>query len=245
MLDKFLKSVENEQENPLKSVTDEQKEVFDITNLLRNLSIDFSGRPFVFQFSGLLNSGKDTCAKLLKEVLEEKNMKVLCINYADFLKAICTRNFGYDDSHKEEGRKILQDFGTEVKKHERDFWIHTVFHFFDVMRYKYDAFIIADCRYEEELQPTPYKYTYPIVNLYVKRDIDMNNELLNHDSEKMAKEYNPANFHLVIDNNKTLDEVKDYLSKVVDYFVEKKEEFLLQQWGVLGELIDNGSEGEA
>lgn len=229
-------------EENLKSANNEEKNILKGAELLKNLSIDFNGRPWVFQFSGILNSGKDTCAKLLKEVLEEKNMRVLCLNYADFLKAICARNFGYDDTHKEENRKILQEFGTTVKQRERDFWIHTVFHFFDVMRYDYDAFIIADCRYEEELQPTPYKYTYPIINFYVQRDTNTNNELLNHDSEKMAMEHNPANFHLAIDNNKTLEEVKQYLNDAVDYFMDKKQEFLLQQWDVLEGLTSNESE---
>ena len=39
-----------------------------------DIDIDFSGRPWVFQFTGTMHSGKDTCAALLKGILEERGM---------------------------------------------------------------------------------------------------------------------------------------------------------------------------
>ena len=207
-----------------------------------DIDIDFSGRPWVFQFSGVLNSGKDTCATLLRDILEERGKKVLCLNYADFLKVICARNFRYNDNEKEKGRRILQEFGTNVKQHERDFWIHTVFHFFDLMRFDYDAFIIADCRYEEELQPKPYIYTYPIINIYVARKVDTNNKYLEHDSEKMATHFDENQYHWILNNNGTFDETKKQLEDMLDYYEPLRREQYISQILSLGEYINEKQE---
>ena len=211
---------------------------------IEDIEINFEGRPWVFQFTGTMNCGKDTCAKLLKELLEEKGLKVLCLNYADFLKAICTRNFGYDDSKKEEGRKILQDFGTLVKEKERDFWIHTVFHFFDLMRFDYDAFIIADCRYEEEMQPKPYTFTYPVINIYVNRDVDVNEEYLKHKSEELANKHDTSNFHWIVDNNGSLEETKSQLNDMYDFWTENKKQCMVMQMMTIKDLLEKASEVE-
>lgn len=175
------------------------------------------------------NSGKDTCAALLKGILEERGMRVLCLNYADFLKAICARNFGYNDNNKEKGREILQNFGTKVREKEKDFWIHTVFHFFDLMRFDYDAFIIADCRYENELQPSPYIFTYPIVNIYVARKVEENLKNIDHESESMARNFDEDVYHWIVNNNGSIDNTREQLVEMIEYFEPLRERKMASQ----------------
>ena len=190
------------------------------------------GHPVVFTLSGKAHSGKDTCGEMIKTYLESTGYNVLWINYADFLKVICARNFNYDDNNKEAGRKTLQTFGTEVVRGKEElFWVHTVYHTFDVLRHEYDAFIVSDARFDNELKPFPYYLTYPIINIFVNRDV--NGELgefeAAHVSEKMANEPDLKKYSFVVDNNGTFDETNDQIIQLVDMSIDKAHKLLSYQ----------------
>lgn len=74
----------------------------------------------IFTFSGVAGSGKDTCANFVKEYLDELGIKHFSLAYADYLKALMKRNFGYEDNRKEEFRGLLQEFGTDVVRKNDD-----------------------------------------------------------------------------------------------------------------------------
>ena len=171
-------------------------------------------------------------------------MKVLCLNYADFLKVICARNFGYNDQKKEIGRKTLQDFGTKVREKEKDFWIHTVFHFFDLMRFDYDAFIIADCRYPNELQPRPYIFTYPILNIYVARNFNEDLKNIDHESENMAKDFDEDMYHWIINNNGSIDDTRRQLEEMFDCYEPLRKERMVGQMLAIGTYFNEKQEEE-
>lgn len=197
--------------------------------------------PIVFTFSGVMHSGKDTCAAMMVEELLKQDKKVLWVNYADFLKAICTRNFGYDEAHKEEHRKVIQDFGEYIRSIDERFWVDTVCHLFDVLRKEYDVFIVGDVRYENEMKPFPYKLSYPFFNIFVNRDMDesVNQELLTHESEQMNLKPDLEKFHFIIDNNGTLDESREQVKQIIDMCFEVKEKYLKQQRGITDEQLQD------
>ena len=60
--------------------------------------------------------GKDTAAKLIKERLEYKGQRVLITHYADLLKFICVKFFGWNEVKDEAGRTLLQYIGTEIMR---------------------------------------------------------------------------------------------------------------------------------
>ena len=190
----------------------------------------------VFTLTSPAGGGKDTCAYMIREYCESLGLKVLMISYADYLKMICARNFGYDGSNKEEGRKILQWFGTDVVKSiERDFWVRIVFQTFDLLNEEYDVFIVADARFEEELQPYPYKLLYPIVNVYIDRKIEtaLGDDEYNHSSESMANNPDLNNFHYVIDNNDTLEYTYEQIENMVENVILLQSKLLDEQRSLL------------
>lgn len=184
----------------------------------------------VFTFSGSAGSGKDTAARMLVEYLRKNNVKVLEFAYADFLKAICARNFGYDDSDKENGRVILQTFGTDIARAlDPIIWVETVFNMIDVMRDVYDVFVITDARFENELQPHPWRMGYPIFNIMVKRDVKedrLKDDAKDHVSEELGKTTNLSRFHYVIDNNKTLEDLQKKVEEVYSDVSRARDDFL-------------------
>jgi hypothetical protein len=183
-------------------------------------------------------AGKDTVAQMIKMYCEEMGLNVLCLAYADYLKMIAARNFTYSD--KESDRAILQEFGQKVRDIDEKFWVDTVWHTIDVLNDEYDVFIISDARHPNELQPFPYNLSYPTVNIYINRDFESplsENEQL-HESEKMATNPNFDDFHYVIDNNGTIDELYKKVVDVVSDAIAIKENLLLEQRGLEMEYIN-------
>ena len=200
--------------------------------------IDF---PIVFTFSGVMHSGKDTCAKMMINELLKQGKRVLWVNYADFLKAVCTRNFGYDENNKEETRHIVQVFGTVVRSRDERFWVDTVCHLFNVLRHDYDAFIIGDVRYENEMKPYPYSLSYPFFNIFVQRDLDQNidQQSLSHESEEMNLKPDLEKYHFIINNNGTLSETEVQVKQIVEICFDVKQKFLDQQRGITDEQLQD------
>lgn len=182
----------------------------------------------VFTLSGKFGSGKDTCAEMIKQYCESIEMSVFKLAFADALKMHCIRNFGYEN--KETDRHILQEFGSKVREVEEDFWVRQTYITIDAFRNMFDVFVISDVRYPNEKQPYPFRLCYPIVNIYVNRDVeDKDNELRTHESEVMANNADPSDFHYFVDNNGTLEETYRQIVDIVNDVLIKKYEFLEAQ----------------
>lgn len=191
-------------------------------------------KSVIITLSGKANCGKDLTANLIKTYCKNRNKKVLMLAYADFVKIVCARNFGYNESKKEETRAVLQHFGTDVvRKIEPDFWVRQVFHMIDVLRNQYDCFVITDARYENELGIAPFNLYYPICNVFIKRDEEnaLGELEKSHSSEKMSSDENLERYHYVIENNSTVDDLYEKVQEVMqDVFVkaENVREFVAQ-----------------
>lgn len=184
-------------------------------------------KNIVITFSGKARSGKDTSVQFVKKHFEEQGMNVFCLAYADYLKALCRRNFGYDDADKEHQRKILQKFGTDVVREIDDiFWVETVFNTVDVLREAYDVFLISDARYENELRPYPWTLGYAVFNTLVRRKEDngLSDAERSHSSEVLAESEDTSKFHFLIDNNEGLEELDGICKELVDFILKAKKQ---------------------
>ena len=181
----------------------------------------------VFTMTGPANSGKDTVATMIADYVKTLDKKPFSLAYADYLKVLTARNFGYDATDKEGSRHILQEFGTQVRSIEEDFWVRTVWNTIDAFRTMFDVFIVTDVRYENERRPYPWRIGYPIINIYVKNDnfeSKLGEEERNHESEYLANNPNLEKFHFVIDNSGTLEETYEAVKQLVDAVYSAKEE---------------------
>lgn len=105
--------------------------------------------------SGKAGSGKDTFGQMLKEELENRGKKVLIVHNADLVKYICTYFLNWNGKKDEQGRTLLQTFGTDVVRdnYNEDFWVSSLDVFISLSRniIKYDYIIIPDCRFYNEV----------------------------------------------------------------------------------------------
>jgi len=106
----------------------------------------------VIILTGKSRVGKDTFARRIKDVEEQKGNKVFIMGYADALKYICERNFGFRGTKDIEDRKILQETGDLFRDATPSFFVDMVNFSIDTC-YKlgYDYFIITDARFDNEI----------------------------------------------------------------------------------------------
>jgi hypothetical protein len=171
--------------------------------------------------SGYAQHGKDTVAKFLKEILEENNKKVLIVHYADYLKFICEKYFGWNGIKDETGRQLLQQFGTNIiRQRNSKFWVNIICELSDVLQEEYDYILVPDCRFPDEVETPKKDYDFNVISIHVARyengklfDNGLTEEQKNHISETSL---NTFIFDYYVYNNSNLAILKENLRKIAN-----------------------------
>lgn len=177
----------------------------------------------IITFSGYGGVGKDTCASIIKEKLQDKGLRVFEIAYGDPVKASATRNFGYSESEKIKQREILTKWGTDyVRSRDPDFWVKMANMFVELLKDEYDIFIMTDARFENEMNHTVLNNDMQIYNILVVREgTNLSEEQSNHSSEQLGGR-DCSSFDFIIRNDGTpeeLDEICDlYVNHLREWF---------------------------
>lgn len=136
----------------------------------------------VITLTGKARCGKDTFANLLLDQLP----KSIKLNYADYLKLLANKLYGYTEDEKAKYRTQLQTLGTEiVRTNNPDFWCDLVLSSFDVLGDNVDYLIVADARFPNEIYLDKWKDKFQIINLFIERPQEngLTEEQKNHPSE--------------------------------------------------------------
>lgn len=140
----------------------------------------------VVLISGKAQSGKDTSANILKEIMERDNKKVLIAHYADLLKYICKTFFDWDGNKDENGRTLLQKVGTDtIRKLNPDYWVNFLAEFISMFENEWDYIIIPDTRFPNEIDLMKH-YEYDVFSLRVNR-IDFDSDLTDVQKEHLSE----------------------------------------------------------
>lgn len=164
----------------------------------------------VICISAKAQHGKDTAAQLLKEYLESIERRVLIIHYADLLKFICMKFFGWDGNKDEAGRTILQHVGTDtVRRLEPDYWVNFVINFLKLFSNDWDYVLIPDCRFPNEAERMIANFDTKVLRIF-RPDFDngLSAEQQAHPSETSMDSYP---FDSIIYNDSSLDAFKQKL----------------------------------
>lgn len=177
----------------------------------------------VIELCGKAGVGKDTfCNELIKQ-LEKSGKKCLHIAFADYLKFICSKYFGWDGKKDEKGRNILQKVGTDmVRKKDPNFWVGIVAKFLAICD-GYDMFdyaIITDARFPNEinyLKDTLYLENQIKTTAYrIKRNnfiSKLSEEAQNHASEIALDNFDMKEIILSGELEKLPLEVEEFIQK--------------------------------
>lgn len=123
----------------------------------------------VICISGKAQSGKDTAASLIRDILYGYGQRVLITHYADLLKFMCEKFFHWNGVKDEHGRQILQYVGTDVvRKQKPDFWVDFIASVLELFPDEWDYVLIPDTRFPNEI--TNLKNAgYSVCHLHITR----------------------------------------------------------------------------
>lgn len=188
----------------------------------------------VILISGLLKSGKSTLAneifwRIENEVAYGKKdlySTMYRYSFASKVKEIAKEQFGWDGKKDEKGRRLLQRIGTEVgRAYNKDIWVDYFSEFMNE-RTNFEKlptlFIIDDWRFKNEAENINFEYEGSKYKIRVKRDIDRNEDQLNHPSEKGLPTVE-SYYDFIFDNNyDSIEDMKnsDQFDKLINKLVE-------------------------
>lgn len=155
---------------------------------------------------GKARSGKDKTAEILKNLFEEDGKRVLIVHFADYLKSVCKKYFGWNGEKDSYGRSLLQNVGTKFRNYCKTFWIDNLKEFLKAVQNDYDYVIIPDCRYENEMfcmDEISDGYDASLRIVYDESKNDLSEEQRNHPSER---ELDGFDVDYEIDNNERTPE---------------------------------------
>ena len=105
----------------------------------------------IILISGKAQHGKTSSADILERHMKQAGKRVVQINYADYVKFICAKYFGWDGQKDEKGRHILQYVGTDIfRARDENFWVDAVIRFACAVWDDFDFMLVADWRFPNE-----------------------------------------------------------------------------------------------
>ena len=162
----------------------------------------------VVLISGKARSGKDQSALFIKDYMEKSTHKrVVIVKYGDFLKGFLKNSLGWDGKKDENGRSLLQKFGTDVirKSYEYAFTDMMIALLKGICK-TFDYVLISDVRFPNEADEI--KAIFDSITLRITRDKNeslLTKEQLSHQSETAMDNYD---FDAYINNNFDLNTLK-------------------------------------
>lgn len=167
-------------------------------------------------------SGKDTCAAMMKEEYEKRGKRVIIIAFADYVRMCLDKYYGVKEYKTSEGRTIIQHFATDlVRKNDPTFWGRTVGDLLRAIEDDFDYAIIPDWRFENEYTSLASRFApHIIVQVGIYRP---NNEATDnmteaqrkHQSETEMNDYKNFDYNIINEHGK-LEETKKQIIKMIE-----------------------------
>jgi len=105
----------------------------------------------IILISGKAQHGKTSTAIILEKHMTSAGKRAVRISFADYVKYICSKYYGWDGRKDENGRHLLQYIGTDVfRARDENFWVDNVIRFARVVSRDYDFMLIDDWRFINE-----------------------------------------------------------------------------------------------
>jgi len=125
---------------------------------------------------GKARAGKDTLADLMKEELERKDKSVIILRFADLLKWIAEKEYGWDGSKDEKGRDLLIQASKDIKAEDDNFFLDYVMMLIKVLYFNMDFVIITDVRYKIEYDRIKTTKNYKFIRIRGLNQLNLDDE---------------------------------------------------------------------
>lgn len=167
-------------------------------------------------------SGKDTCAAIMKEEYEKRGKRVIIIAFADYVRCCLDKYYGVKDYKTPEGRTIIQHFATDlVRKNDPTFWGRTVADLLRAIEDDFDYAIIPDWRFENEYTSLASRFDWHIIPRVLitrpenEKTDNMTDAQRNHQSETELDNYKNFDYNIINEYGK-LENTREQLVAMIN-----------------------------
>lgn len=170
--------------------------------------------PKIIILTGKAQSGKNQTASIIKEYNEKQNKKTVIVAYAKYLKDYIKEITNWDGNEETKPRELLQQLGVELIKNKIDenMLINRIKEDIEVYSYFFDVIIISDARFKDEIESIKNENTI-VLNILGKEN-NLTKDQKNHITETALDNYNKYDY--IIENNKTLEDLKKQIKKIME-----------------------------
>ena len=171
----------------------------------------------IILISGKAGSGKDTVAGILKEHLISDGVsesKILVTHFADLLKYIAGKFFGWNGVKDDAGRTLLQHLGTNVVREKNpNYWTDFIKSVLKLFENEWEYVFIPDTRFPNEVSEIVSNFEdVKTVRVNRPRNNILSETQQEHPSETALDDFK---FDIVLENSfETLDELSRYLREM-------------------------------
>lgn len=169
----------------------------------------------IIMISGKARSGKDTLADFLIESLEKNNKKPCKVQVGQYIKYYAMKYFGWDGEEETKPRDLLIHLGTDIirNKIDQNFHINRLIQDIEVLSYFYDTFIVSDVRFPVEIEKVKEKYN-DVLTIKIERESEELTDSQKANITETALD-NFNDYDIVINNNGTLEELKEKATSII------------------------------
>lgn len=179
----------------------------------------------IFLVSGRAQNGKGTLSKILKEKLEEKDLKVCEIQIMRTLKSYLKDYFNWDGNEETKPRKMLQEIGTDIIRNKMGltyFHIDRLTEDIKVLSNFFNVFIVNDIRLPLEIETLKERFSN-VISINITRPdyispLEASEQV--HITELALNDYKKFDYEVV---NSSLNDLTRDIIKIVDSEVNKNE----------------------
>lgn len=174
-------------------------------------------KPYTFIICGKARHGKDTVGEFIKKHYEDKERKVINLQYSSYLKTYAKVISNWDGSEETKPRSLLQQLGTDIirKKIDYNFFVDRIIGDIKVYSYFFDAIIITDARAKVEVR-MPKEALTKVIAIHVIRpnfDNGLTEEQKNHFTETDLDDFESYDYTII--NDGSLEELEEKVLNVI------------------------------
>jgi len=172
----------------------------------------------VYMICGKARHGKDTVASMIQKIYEEKNLKILNLQYTTYMKEYAKNIVSWDGNDETKPRTLLQELGNTIRN-EIDplFFINRMIEDIKVYSYYFDAITVSDVRMKREID-IPKEKLNNVISVNVVRpnfDNGLSDKEKKHLTEVDLDNYENYDFKII--NDGSLEDLEKEVRKMVDY----------------------------
>lgn len=178
--------------------------------------------PVIFIVSGKANSGKDTICEMIHNYVKLKDLRVVNLQIASYIKMYAKTISGWTGSEETKPRELLQELGTSIirRKIDNDFFIKRIVDDIKVYSYYFDVITISDARLPEEIDTiqSSFDKTYSVRIIRPGFVNNLSSKQKEHITEVALDNYD--NYDYTIINDQSFEELDVKVRTMVDEVLE-------------------------